>query len=74
MTSKNDQRIQQYVKDLCQSDRYIVMLYYADELTVVEIASVLEMTPTQVDSRLNYFRAQFRGLIDQNRNSTNAVA
>lgn len=74
MTGPNEQRIQQYIKDLCQNDRYIVLLYYADGLTPPEIASVLELESSHVDRQLNFFRAQFRGLMEQANPTTHAVA
>lgn len=63
MASKDAQRIRNYVQALGRDDRYILMLYYADGLTPLEIGVLLGRSASSVDSRLGYFRHELGGLL-----------
>ena len=49
-------RVQQLTRELPQPDRYIVLLFFADQLTPTEIALVLDIPVTTVESALSGFR------------------
>ena len=55
-------QVRQFVQALGRDDRYIVLLYYADGLTPMEISRVLDLPSTQVRSRLLELRSQLAGL------------
>ena len=44
------------VRGLAQTERYTVMMFYADQLNPQEIAAVLEIPVTRVTSTLESFR------------------
>jgi RNA polymerase sigma factor for flagellar operon FliA len=53
MSDKGLNGQKQYLKDfltnkLTRTERLIVVLYYYDEMTMVEIANVLEVSPSEV--------------------------
>ncbi|MFI4861717.1 MAG: sigma factor-like helix-turn-helix DNA-binding protein [Phycisphaerales bacterium JB063] len=64
MASKDATRIRQYLNTLERDDRYILLLYYADGLTTLEIGSVLGLSASKVDNRLGYFRTRLGGMLD----------
>lgn len=70
MPSKDAQRIRDYVQSLQRDDRYILLLYYADGLTPLEIGALLGLSAAKVDTRLGYFRGQLGGIIQQPRPTT----
>ena len=55
--------IRRFVQALDRDDRYIVMLYYADGLTAMEISRVLDLPSTRVRSRLQELRLQMTSVI-----------
>ncbi len=55
-------QVRQFVQALGRDDRYIVLLYYADGLTPMEISRVLDLPSTQVRNRLLELRSQLVGL------------
>lgn len=63
MASKDAHRIRQYLQTLDREDRYILLLYYADGLTTLEIGSVLGLSATKVDHRLGYFRTRLGDML-----------
>lgn len=56
--AKNDvaERVRRLVETLPRADRLIVLLYFADELSVTEIAAVLELSEGQVAHVIETFR------------------
>lgn len=50
-------RVRRFVERLDRDDRYIVMLYYADGLTHVEIARLLNLPSMRVRERLESLRS-----------------
>ncbi|MEM9420385.1 MAG: sigma-70 region 4 domain-containing protein [Planctomycetota bacterium] len=64
MASKDATRIRQYLQTLDRDDRYILLLYYADGLTTLEIGSLLGLSAAKVDNRLGYFRTRLSGMLD----------
>jgi len=63
MPSKDAQRIRDYVQSLERDDRYILLLYYADGLTTLEIGALLGLSAAKIDTRLGYFRNQLDGML-----------
>lgn len=63
MPSKDAQRIRDYVRSLQRDDRYILMLYYADGLTPLEIGALLGLSAAKVDNRLGFFRDQLGSML-----------
>ena len=55
-------QVRQFVQALDREDRYIVMLYYADGLTPMEISRVLDLPSLRVRNRLQELRSQLSGL------------
>ena len=55
-------QVRQFVEALDREDRYIVMLYYADGLTPVEISRVLDLPSTRVRTRLQALCSELSGL------------
>lgn len=63
MASKDAQRIRNYVQSLDRNDRYILMLYFADGLTTLEIGTLLGLSASNVDSRLGFFRGELGNIL-----------
>jgi len=55
-------KIRQFVQQLAREDRYIVLLYYADGLTPIEIARILDLPGNRVRHRLMDLRTQLNGI------------
>ncbi|MEM6393730.1 MAG: hypothetical protein AAF797_13225 [Planctomycetota bacterium] len=64
--SQTADRLHDFVRGLEKSDRYIVMMYYADGLTPIEIGMVLEMPTTEVATRLDGLRAKLGRVLEAN--------
>ncbi len=62
MADSKAKQVRNYVQTLERDDRYIVMLYYADGLTPMEISRVLDLPSTRVRARLEELRAKLAGL------------
>lgn len=62
MPDAKAKRVHDFVETLGQIDRYIVMLYYADGLTTMEISRVLDLPASRVNTRLEELRTQLTGL------------
>lgn len=62
MADSQAKQVRNYVESLDRDDRYIVMLYYADGLTPMEISRVLDLPSTKVRTRLEELRTQLAGL------------
>lgn len=62
MADSKAKQVRSYVQALERDDRYIVLLYYADGLTPMEISRVLDLPSSKVRSRLEELRAQLAGL------------
>lgn len=62
MADSQARRIRNYVQALERNDRYIVMLYYADGLTPMEISRVLDLPSSAVRARLDELRTHLAGL------------
>jgi DNA-directed RNA polymerase specialized sigma24 family protein len=58
MSESQAQRVRDFVTALERDDRYIVLLYYADGLTPMEISRVLDLPSTKVRTRLETLRHQ----------------
>mgnify|MGYP000524791744 CR=1 FL=1 len=65
MQSKDAQRIRNYVQSLQRDDRYILMLFYADGLTALEIGALLGLSAAKVDTRLSYFRDRLGNMLHE---------
>ncbi|MEM1354515.1 MAG: sigma factor-like helix-turn-helix DNA-binding protein [Planctomycetota bacterium] len=63
MASLDATRLRAFVQNLDQTDRYIVLLHYADGLTEMEIAAVLNLTAIRVHGRLEELREVMHGFI-----------
>jgi len=62
MPDSQAKQVRKFVETLERNDRYIVLLYYADGLTPMEISRVLDLPSTRVRQRLDQLRAQLAGL------------
>jgi len=62
MAESQANRVRQFVQGLERDDRYIVLLYYADGLTPMEISRVLDLPSTRVRNRLSALRSQLVGM------------
>lgn len=62
MADSQAKRVRNYVQNLGRDDRYIVMLYYADGLTPMEISRVLDLPSNSVQARLEELRTHLAGL------------
>lgn len=62
MADSKAKQVRNYVQTLDRDDRYIVMLYYADGLTPMEISRVLNLPSSAVRTRLDELRTQLAGL------------
>ena len=62
MADSQARRVRNYVQALDRDDRYIVMLYYADGLTPMEISRVLDLPSSAVRTRLDELRTHLAGL------------
>lgn len=63
MADAKAKQVRQFVQGLEREDRYIVLLYYADGLTPVEIARVLDLPSSRVRNRLYELRSALGGVI-----------
>jgi len=50
--------VKQLIRDLDRTDRYIVLLHYADGLTINEVALVLDRPVREVEATLNRLRGK----------------
>lgn len=64
MADSQARQVRRYVETLSRDDRYIVMLYYADGLTPIEISRVLDLPSTQVRTRLDELKTKLALLAD----------
>ena len=62
MADSQARKVRNYVQTLERDDRYIVMLYYADGLTPMEISRVLDLPTNRVRNRLEELRTELAGL------------
>jgi DNA-directed RNA polymerase specialized sigma24 family protein len=62
MADSQARQVRNYVQGLERDDRYIVLLYYADGLTPMEISRVLDLPSTKVRTRLEELRTQLASL------------
>ena len=62
MAESPARQVRNYVQGLERNDRYIVLLYYADGLTPMEISRVLDLPSTRVRARLEELRSHLAGL------------
>ena len=62
---QRDQAINAAVGQLAEEHRAVVLLYYAQELSSKEVASILDCTDQQVRSRLSYARRLLRELLEE---------
>ena len=62
MADSHAKQVRNYVQTLERDDRYIVMLYYADGLTPMEISRVLDLPSNRVRTRLEELRTKLAGL------------
>ena len=62
MADSQARRVRDYVQALERDDRYIVLLYYADGLTPMEISRVLDLPSSRVRTRLDELRSHLAGL------------
>jgi DNA-directed RNA polymerase specialized sigma24 family protein len=62
MPSPDAARVRCFVQNLNQTDRYLVLLHFADELSEMEIAAVLQLEPHTVRRRLGELRQQLAGI------------
>lgn len=62
MADSQARRVRDYVQALDRDDRYIVLLYYADGLTPMEISRVLDLPSSRVRTRLDELRSHLAGL------------
>ncbi|MFK7789540.1 MAG: sigma factor-like helix-turn-helix DNA-binding protein [Phycisphaeraceae bacterium] len=74
MADSNARQVREYVQTLGNDDRYIVMLYYADGLTPMEISRVLDLPSTRVRTRLEELRATLTGLAQPKARTTTKPA
>lgn len=56
MATLDATRIRSFVQNLNQTDRYLVLLHYADGLSEMEIAAVLKLETSHVHRRLGELR------------------
>ena len=62
MADTQAKQVRDYVQALERDDRYIVLLYYADGLTPMEISRILDLPSTRVRTRLEELRSHLAGL------------
>ena len=62
MADSKAKQVRNFVQALGRDDRYIVMLYYADGLTPMEISRVLDLPSGRVRTRLAELRSQLSSL------------
>lgn len=65
MAESQAHQVRQFVQNLEREDRYIVLLYYADGLSPMEIARVLDLPSTRVRTRLQALRTEISGVADR---------
>jgi DNA-directed RNA polymerase specialized sigma24 family protein len=51
-------RFKYFIRHLPQTDRYILMMHYADGLSAHEVALVLDISPSRVEARLKALRVR----------------
>ena len=56
MSGTDATRLQQLIRALPRPERYTVLMFFADELTVAEISLVLNLPPSTIESILDRFR------------------
>ncbi|MGB0768528.1 MAG: sigma factor-like helix-turn-helix DNA-binding protein [Phycisphaeraceae bacterium] len=74
MADSKATRVRNYVQALGREDRHIVMLYFADGLTPMEISRVLDLPTTRVRTRLAELRAELGGMTQRKTTPTPAAA
>lgn len=62
MVDSKARQVRQFVEALDRQDRYIVLLYYADGLTPMEISRVLDLPTSRVRQRLEELRSELGGM------------
>ena len=62
MSDSQARQVKQFVQSLERDDRYIVLMYYADGLTPMEISRVLDLPSNKVRQRLQELRSELAGL------------
>ncbi|MEM6258881.1 MAG: sigma factor-like helix-turn-helix DNA-binding protein [Planctomycetota bacterium] len=73
MADSKATQVRSYVKGLERDDRYIVLLYYADGLTPMEISRVLDLPTTKVRNRLDELRNHLAGIAKPKGQTTTQV-
>ncbi len=63
MSGKEAGRVKQWLNALNRTDRYVVLLYYADDLTPTEISLVLDIPKSRVTQTLEWARNQVTDLV-----------
>jgi len=63
MSGKEAGRVRQWLNALERTDRYVVLLYYADDLTPTEISLVLDIPKSRVTRTLEWARDQVTNMI-----------
>ncbi len=65
MSSLELKPVKRVLESLDKTDRYIVMLYYADGLTLPEIALVLDLPTPVVQSVINRLRGRLMDAVER---------
>lgn len=63
MQSHEARMLRQFILKQDQTNRYILLLHYYDQLTTREISHVLELAESQVNKRLAQLQQQAREMI-----------
>ena len=58
MNGNDSTPVKQLIRSLDRTDRYIVLLHYADGLSLNEIGLVLDLPPRVVEATLNRLRGK----------------
>lgn len=58
MTGTDISHVKQAMSTLSRTERYVVLMYFADELTFSEIALVLDLSPPRVEHIIDAFRSR----------------
>lgn len=74
MSGVKAKQVRNYVQALNLEDRYIVMLYYADGLTPMEISRVLNMQSSAVRSRLKELQIELACLTQPKTHAASAAS
>lgn len=67
MADSQARQVRSFVQGLERNDRYMVLLYYADGLTPMEISRVLDLPSNKVTARLDELRTHLASLTSKPR-------